>query len=139
MSESASPRKTDARAAKVSSQICHRSIGIQLIGLSSQVQTRFLSHTSEQRNIVAQFYDTPEGQHSFCVFEKGDPASQMQARALLIKLGLDQASRNALDSRWNVQWSTTWDVGGGGDSRKRTLFQWCLFLNQMFLNIEYKV
>lgn len=100
--------------------------------MSLQVQTRFLSHTNEQRHTVADFYDAPEGQHSYRIFEKGDPAGQTQARALLIELGLDQVSRNALDSRWNVQWSTAWDVGWKGDSRKCTLFQWCLFLIRGF-------
>jgi hypothetical protein len=72
---------------------------------------------------VARLYS--EGRFDHHTFFKGDVDSQQRAQELLSQLGLDRQSRSSLESRWNIQWSNSWDVGvDGADSRRRILFQW---------------
>ncbi|KAF8874445.1 hypothetical protein CPB84DRAFT_1853613 [Gymnopilus junonius] len=88
---------------------------------TARVQTRHLAHTPEQAKQVSQLY--AESSETRRHFTKGDASSQRQARQLLEQLGLDEESRSSLESHWNVQWSTSWNVEDG-DKRRRILFQW---------------
>ena len=90
------------------------------------MQTRFLSHTIEQAKATTDLY--ANGRQDCHLFTPEDPCSQEVAQALLRQLGLDRQSRTSLDSRWNVQWSNSWNIGPEemGDTRRRILFQWYL-------------
>lgn len=62
-------------------------------------------------------------------FKSDDTADQDQATAFLREHGLDRLSRDALESKWNVQWANSWPVGTLGDRRRRILFQWCFLIS----------
>jgi hypothetical protein len=100
-----------------------------------QVQTRFLSHTSEQAQATTDLY--ANNRQDCQLFIPEDLRSQECARNLLLQLGLDRPSRSSLDSRWNVQWSNSWIVGPEkeGDTRKRILFQWYLQLIVSYIRL----
>ncbi|KAJ7437671.1 hypothetical protein B0H11DRAFT_1935739 [Mycena galericulata] len=48
--------------------------------------------------------------------------SQRDAQQFLATHQLDKLSRQRLESRWNIQWSTSWP--SSGKTCRRTLFQW---------------
>ncbi|KAF8057038.1 hypothetical protein FPV67DRAFT_1456570 [Lyophyllum atratum] len=89
----------------------------------AKVEVRFLSHTDEQRAATATVYEN--SQHTCYTYCSGNSPAQQDARRLLTSLGLDSYSRAKLESRWSVQWSTSWPVQSGKDWRRRLLFQ-CL-------------
>lgn len=53
-----------------------------------------------------------------------DKFGQENASQLMQHVGLDREAREALESRWNVQWSTSWASGAPGNRMQRTLLQW---------------
>ncbi|KAF8804230.1 hypothetical protein BYT27DRAFT_7214085 [Phlegmacium glaucopus] len=87
---------------------------------SSNVYTRHLTHTPHQVATIKLIYE--QCKHDIHYFEENQPESQYNAQLLLVKLGLDRPSRCQLESRWNVQWSTSWTVGSR-DKRRRILYQ----------------
>lgn len=100
----------------------------------TKVPIRHLAHTTEQIRETVQLYG--ENRQQSLVFDRNHPSSQTEARRLLSQLSLDSVSRSSLDSRWNVQWSTRWDIGDEGDGRRRILFQWYSFYNYKYM-IDY--
>lgn len=57
-------------------------------------------------------------------FSADNSAAQELAQRKLTEIGLDRTVRNSLESRWNVQWSTTWALKKVNDQQKRILYQW---------------
>ncbi|KZT18813.1 hypothetical protein NEOLEDRAFT_1173364 [Neolentinus lepideus HHB14362 ss-1] len=78
-------------------------------------------------------FDAAQQSAAGAIYEHGDSISQQyipdslteqaHVRQFLMAHGLDRQSRQQLESRWNVQWSTRWQVAG--DIWRRTLLQ-CL-------------
>ena len=86
-----------------------------------KVQTRYLCLTAAQRQAIETLNDQGcTTQYQF------NASNQTVAYDILTQHGLDQASRNSLDSHWNIQWSSGWSVQNGEDYRTRTLYQWYL-------------
>lgn len=87
-----------------------------------QVYTQYLQLQPEQKTQLNTMY-----QQSAVLsmdFSADDPGAQALAQTKLMEIGLDRNARNALESRWNIQWSTSWSLKKVNDQRKRILFQW---------------
>lgn len=87
-----------------------------------QVQLKQLALNTVQHAAIELMYR--EKQETCLLFAKDHAEDQSQALDHLTLLGLDRDARDTLESRWSVQWSTSWDNGKGGDKRRRILFQW---------------
>ncbi|KAF7971658.1 hypothetical protein HWV62_20622 [Athelia sp. TMB] len=81
-----------------------------------------LSFDEQQRKAVNILYET--AQATSLVFSY-DPHHQAEARKFIQQHELDREARELLESRWNVQWSTSWPTGGRtvADQMQRTLLQ----------------
>jgi hypothetical protein len=79
--------------------------------------------SDEQRTSIECLYNSE--QELSLKYYPDNLASQNEARQILAFNQLDTTSRQQLESRWNIQWSTSW--ASSGKTCKRTLFQWCVF------------
>ena len=87
-----------------------------------KVQTRYLCLTAAQRQTIENLCD--QG----CATEyQFDASNQAAAHDFLTQHGLDQVSRNSLDSHWNTQWSSGWSVQDGEDYRTLSMVHSLLF------------
>ncbi|KAF5381270.1 hypothetical protein D9615_008377 [Tricholomella constricta] len=87
----------------------------------AKVELRYLAHTDEQRVAITDLYASKQ---DLCLtYPTSKVSAQHDAQAFLLSLGLDSGSRENLESRWSVQWSTSWSLQNGQDSRKRVLYQ----------------
>lgn len=98
------------------------------------MQLKHLALDAVQLASIESIYQ--EERETCLTFTKDHPEDQSRAQDYLTSLGLDREAREALESRWSVQWSTSWDNGKGGDKRRRILFQWYIVLF-VFHNLFY--
>ncbi|KAF9031723.1 hypothetical protein BDP27DRAFT_1455783 [Rhodocollybia butyracea] len=73
-----------------------------------EVKIIYLSLTESQCHSVDEIYKS--SRQTTLSFILDDTQDQEIALTKLAELGLDQVSRTALESRWTVQWSTTWET-----------------------------
>lgn len=86
----------------------------------AKVQLEKLMLSDSQQNTIRVLYGS-EQELSLKYFPE-NMDSQKDAQQLLASHQLDIGSRNQLENRWNIQWSTSWR--SGGKTCRRTLFQW---------------
>lgn len=87
----------------------------------SQVNIKQLSLDENQLESINTIYRAKR--EVSLTFSEGEDG-QRYAKHFTQQHGLDRAARESLDSRWNVQWSTSWPLGPIGDRRRRALVQW---------------
>lgn len=80
-----------------------------------------LALNTEQRSSIDSIYRTK--QETVLMFPS-DKSGQENAAQVMHHHGLDRQSREALESRWSIQWSTSWPSGAPGNRLWRILLQW---------------
>ena len=89
------------------------------IGLA-KVQTHYLCLTAAQWEAIETQLEGATMEYHF------NASNQAAAYDFLMQHSFDQVSRSSLDSCWNVQWSSGWNIQDGEDYRTQTLYQWYL-------------
>ncbi|KAH9942659.1 hypothetical protein B0H21DRAFT_710230 [Amylocystis lapponica] len=89
--------------------------------LSVKIKTRYLSLSDAQISAITTIYAS--GSDNCHVYAKSNPLDQRRVQQELTFLGLDRETRDNLESRWSIQWSTGWKSGKKGDHVRRTLYQ----------------
>ncbi|KAF7972050.1 hypothetical protein HWV62_19189 [Athelia sp. TMB] len=85
-----------------------------------KVQIDKLSLDENQHKLISTTYRL---KHEVSLIFDDHPTSQSDAMRLMQHHGLNRKAREALENRWNVQWTAGWKSGMPGDYKRRTLLQ----------------
>ncbi|KAF7966089.1 hypothetical protein HWV62_40174, partial [Athelia sp. TMB] len=86
-----------------------------------KVQIDKLSLDENQHKLISTTYRL---KYEVSLIFDDHPTSQSDAMRLMQLHGLDRKAREALENRWNTQWTAGWKSGMRGDYKRRTLLQW---------------